>query len=63
MLSDKQKATRSTKFTWQEVRRLIEAAGVQDDDEIDCIEISWGTIDQVKLNKDEDFGWQIRQSC
>jgi len=53
----------TNKFTWQQVRQLIEQAGVQDDDEIDCIEISWGTTDQVKLNKDEDFGWQIRQSC
>ena len=63
MLSKKLMPTHSSKFTWKEVRRLIEEAGVQDDDEIDCIEISWGTIDQVKLNKDEDFGWQIRQSC
>ena len=63
MLSDNLAPKRPTKFTWKEVRRLIEAAGVQDEDEIDCIEISWGTADQVKLNKDEDFGWQIRQSC
>lgn len=54
---------RSNKFTWQQVRQLIEQAGVQDDDEIDCIEISWGTTDQIKLKKDKDFGWQIRQSC
>lgn len=63
MLSNKLALKRSTKFTWKEVRQLIEEAGVQDDDEIDCIEISWGTVDEVKLNKDEDFGWQIRQSC
>ena len=63
MRTDKPTIKRSTKFTWQQVRQLIEQAGVQDDDEIDCIEISWGTSDQVKLNKDEDFGWQIRQSC
>ena len=63
MLPDDPAPKRPTKFTWKEVRRLIEAAGVQDEDEIDCIEISWGTADQVKLNKDEDFGWQIRQSC
>ena len=55
--------TRPSKFTWQQIRQLIEQAGVKDDDEIDCIEISWGTSDQVKLNKDKDFGWQIRQSC
>ncbi len=63
MHSDQPTDKRTNKFTWQQVRQLIEQAGVQDDDEIDCIEISWGTSDQVKLNKDEDFGWQIRQSC
>ena len=63
MLSNKHAQLHPSKFTWREVRRLIEDAGVQDDDEIDCIEISWGTTDQVKLYKDEDFGWQIRQNC
>lgn len=63
MHANKPPTNRTPKFTWQQVRQLIEQAGVQDDDEIDCIEISWGTTDQVKLNKDEDFGWQIRQSC
>lgn len=63
MMPNKPATKRSTKFTWKEVRQLIEEAGVQDSDEIDCIEISWGTSDQVKLNKDEDFGWQIRQGC
>ncbi len=64
MHTDKPAAAKKTsKFTWQQVRQLIEQAGVQDDDEIDCIEISWGTTDQVKLKKDKDFGWQIRQSC
>jgi len=63
MLPNKQQMKQSTKFTWREIRRMVEEAGVQDDDEIDCIEISWGTADQVKLNKDEDFGWQIRQGC
>jgi hypothetical protein len=63
MLAPKQEIKHSTKFTWREIRQLVEEAGVQDDDEIDCIEISWGTADQVKLKKDEDFGWQIRQGC
>ncbi len=63
MRTNKPTAKQTSKFTWQQVRQLIEQAGVQDHDEIDCIEISWGTTDQVKLNKDEDFGWQIRQSC
>ncbi len=51
------------KMTWREIREAIEGAGVQDDDEIDCIEISWGTREQLVLVKDEDFGWQIRQGC
>ena len=51
------------KMTWREIREVIESAGVRDDDEIDCIEISWGTSEQLVLTKDEDFGWQIRQGC
>lgn len=51
------------KMTWREVREVIENAGVKDEDEIDCIEISWGTAEQLTLSKDEDFGWQIRQGC
>ena len=50
-------------MTWREVREAVERAGVADDDEIDSIEISWGTSDQLVLTKDEDFGWQIRQGC
>ena len=63
MLSNKSTNQSTHKFTWSEIRNMIEAAGVKDDDEIDCIEISWGTADQVKLKKDNDFGWQIRQGC
>ena len=63
MLANKSANDHTHKFTWSEIRRMIEAAGVKDDDEIDCIEISWGTADQVKLKKDEVFGWQIRQGC
>lgn len=63
MLSPKMNQHPGSKFTWREIRRMIEEAGVQDDDEIDCIELSWGTVDQVNLTKDEDFGWQIRQGC
>lgn len=51
------------KMTWREIRDVIERAGVKDNDEIDCIEISWGRPDQLSLTKDEDFGWQIRQGC
>jgi len=51
------------KMTWKQIKNLIESAGVSEDDEIDCIEISWGTPEQIKLTKDKDFGWQIRQNC
>lgn len=51
------------KLTWRQIRERIEQAGVSDTDEIDCIEISWGTLDQLSFTKDQDFGWQIRQSC
>ena len=48
------------KLTWKELKQLIEAAGVQDDDEIDSVDISWGDADQFEARKDDDFGWQIR---
>lgn len=57
------KSKPAPKITWGELRQLMQQAGVQDDDEIDCIEISWGTADQLNFVRDEDFGWQIRQSC
>ncbi len=47
------------KLTWQELKTLIEASGVQADDEIDKIDISWGSIEELECNKDEDFGWRI----
>lgn len=48
------------KLTWQEIKTLIESAGVRADDEIDKIDISWGNIKELECRKDEDFGWQIR---
>lgn len=48
------------KLTWQELKKMIEAAGVEAEDEIDKIDISWGAIEDFEANKDEDFGWQIR---
>ena len=47
------------KLTWQELKNLIESSGVQADDEIDKIDISWGSIEELECNKDEDFGWRI----
>jgi hypothetical protein len=48
------------KLTWQEVKLLIEQAGVRNEDEIDRIDISWGKIEELMCNKDDDFGWQIK---
>ncbi len=59
----KVKSQKPEKLTWKEVREMIERAGVEDGDEIDCIELSWGTADQVHIIRDDDFGWQIRLSC
>lgn len=52
-------STEEKKLTWEEIKRLIEAAGVQADDEIDKIDISWGSIEELDCSKDEDFGWRI----
>lgn len=51
--------TEERKLTWQEIKELIEQAGVKNGDEIDRIDISWGSIEELSCNKDEDFGWQI----
>jgi hypothetical protein len=48
------------KLTWKEVKELVEAAGVQDDDEIDDIDISWGDVAEFECIKDEVFGWKVR---
>ncbi len=47
------------KITWQELKQACEEAGIKDDDPIDIIEISWGTPEELKCVRDEDFGWQI----
>jgi len=47
------------KMTWAELKKLIEAAGVKDNDEIDKIDISWGSIKYFECLKDDDFGWRI----
>ena len=51
--------TRATKLTWKEFKTLCEQKGVQDNDELDSIDISWGDIEYFECKKDEDFGWQI----
>ena len=52
--------TNEKKLTWQEIKNLIESSGVQANDEIDKIDISWGSVEDLECRKDEDFGWQIR---
>lgn len=47
------------KLTWQEIKQLIEESGVKPDDEIDRIDISWGSIEEFECNKDDIFGWRI----
>ncbi len=47
------------KITWRELKQACEAAGIKDDDPIDIIEVAWGSPDELKCVKDEDFGWQI----
>ena len=47
------------KMTWSELKELIESSGVRDNDEIDKIDISWGSTEFFECLKDEDFGWRI----
>ena len=53
-------STDEKKLTWGEILQLIENAGVDSSDEIDKIDISWGSIEEFTCSKDEVFGWQIR---
>jgi len=52
--------TDEKKLTWQEVKSLIEMAGVKNNDEIDRIDISWGKLEEFICSKDDDFGWRIQ---
>lgn len=52
--------TDEKKLTWQEIKALIEQAGVKNSDEIDRIDISWGKLEEFVCNKDDDFGWRIQ---
>lgn len=47
------------KLTWAEIKNLIENSGVKPDDEIDRIDISWGSIEKFECNQDDIFGWRI----
>lgn len=47
------------KLTWKELKELIEKSGVRPEDEIDRIDISWGSLEDFECNKDDIFGWRI----
>ena len=49
----------TSKLTWKQFKELCEQQGVRDEDELDIIDISWGSVDYFEAKKDEDFGWQI----
>lgn len=48
-----------TKLTWKQFKELCEQQGIQDNDELDIIDVSWGSLEYFSAKKDEDFGWQI----
>jgi len=47
------------KVTWGDIKRVIENTGVKDGDEIDRIDIAWGSIEEIIIKLDDDYGWQI----
>jgi hypothetical protein len=51
--------SQAKKLTWKEFKELCEQKGIQDSDELDIIDISWGDTQYFEAKKDEDFGWQI----
>jgi hypothetical protein len=53
------KTPKASKLTWKEFKELCEQQGIQDNDELDIIDISWGSLEYFEAKKDEDFGWQI----
>ena len=52
--------THENKLTWKQFKELLENAGVQDADEIDDIDLSWGDLNDFECYKDEVFGWKVR---
>lgn len=55
--------TNSLKITWHDLKAACEQAGIQDDDMLDLVDISWGSAKNLVCKKDEDFGWQIVMDC
>ncbi|MDH5257705.1 MAG: hypothetical protein OEX07_06845 [Gammaproteobacteria bacterium] len=48
------------RITWANLKAKIEAAGVNDQDYIDTVDISWGQLEDLVCYEDEVFGWQIK---
>lgn len=55
-----QKYKQEYKLTWKQFKELLENAGIQDTDEIDDIDLSWGDLNDFECYKDEVFGWKVR---
>ena len=51
--------TDQLKITWNDLKILCESNGVQDEDTLDFVHIGWGSREDLKCKRDEDFGWQI----
>jgi hypothetical protein len=47
------------KITWGQLKHILESSGISDEDEIDRIDLGWGDPQQIKIEYDEIFGWQI----
>lgn len=53
------KMRHSGKVTWGELKKMMDKAGVNDEDEIDRIDLSWGSHEEITIEWDDDFGWQV----
>ncbi len=51
------------KITWRDLKNACEQAGVQDEDTLDVVHVTWGNAKHLTCNKDKDFGWQILLDC
>ena len=54
-----QRNPHAQKLTWKQFLELCEKSGINEDDEIDIIDISWGGAEDFECKKDDDFGWHI----
>ena len=49
------------KITWGDLKTVLERSGIRDCDEIDHIELGWGSPDQIHVEHDDVYGWQVYQ--